>query len=322
MISLISVIVPIYNTEKYLPKCIESILTQTYKNIELILINDGSTDNSLNICNYYKYLDSRIIVIDKPNEGVSATRNLGIKIAKGDYIGFVDSDDYIEDNMYEVLLTQIETNKSLVCVMPSYTVNRLKKSTSVYENGTTISGNEALKQLLMLRFPASLCAYLYSKDVIKKFYLNEEIHFFEDFEFNYRILSSVSKVAICDQRLYNYRINENSINHQRINDKRVTCLKIYDIIATDLQWKNKNLVKYSAYFRSHCLVSIIASLSKSIDSDDKFYRIIHKNAKDMLWNIIFSRVVPIKYKVAILSCSINPYLTCKILNLTRYRGKN
>ena len=75
---------------------------------------------------------------------------------------------------------------------------------------------------------------------------------FEDFEFNYRILSSVSKVAICDQRLYNYRINENSINHH--NDKKVTCLKIYDIVAKDLQWKNKDLAKYSAYFRSHCLL--------------------------------------------------------------------
>lgn len=321
MNNLISVIVPIYNSEKYLPKCIESILSQTYKNLELILINDGSTDKSLNICNYYKSLDNRIIVIDKPNEGVSATRNLGIKIAKGDYLGFVDSDDYIEDNMYEVLLTQIETSKSQVCVMTSYIVNSLKKYTSLYKN-STISGNEALKQLLMLRFPASLWAYLYSKDVIKKFYLNEEIHFFEDFEFNYRILSSVSKVAICDQRLYNYRINENSINHQRINDKKVTCLKIYDIVAKDLQWKNKDLAKYSAYFRSHCLVSIIASLSQSIDSDDKYYSIMHKNAKDMLWNVIFSRVVPIKYKVAILLCSINPYLTCKILNLIKYRKQN
>ena len=165
MNNLISVIVPIYNSEKYLPKCIESILSQTYKNLELILINDGSTDNSLNICNYYKSLDNRIIVIDKPNEGVSATRNLGIKIAKGDYLGFVDSDDYIEDNMYEVLLTQIETDKSQICVMTSYTVNSLKKCPSLYKKGI-ISGNEALKQLLMLRFP-SLWAYLYSKDVIK-----------------------------------------------------------------------------------------------------------------------------------------------------------
>jgi len=319
MNSLISVIVPIYNAEKYLSQCIESILSQTYKNLEIILINDGSLDNSLNICNYYKSLDDRIIVIDKPNEGVSATRNLGIKLAKGDYIGFVDSDDYIEKNMYEVLLTQIKNDKTEVCAMVPYTINDYDKS--IYKNNI-IYGHEVLKHLLLLRFPTSLWAYLYSKDVIKNHFLNEQIHFFEDFEINYRILSSVSKVSLCKQKLYNYRINENSINSQKINDKRMTCLKIYDLLTIDKELKNKDIIKYAMYFRSHCLISAIASLSKSIDPESKYYDIIYENVKVKFWRTIISTYVPIKYKVLISLYLINPYLLCKALKFFKYKKLN
>ncbi|HCJ56219.1 MAG TPA: hypothetical protein DHV55_01640, partial [Clostridiaceae bacterium] len=134
MSSLISIIVPIYNAERYLVGCIESILAQTYKNIQVILVNDGSTDNSLKICNLYKSLDSRVIVIDKLNEGVSATRNLGLQVAKGDYIGFVDSDDHIEKNMYEVLLNKIKRDRSDLCAMSSYTINNYTGNSNLVSN--------------------------------------------------------------------------------------------------------------------------------------------------------------------------------------------
>lgn len=112
---MISIIVPVYNSEKYLNKCIESILNQTHKNFELILINDGSTDSSLSICNKYANLDSRIVVISKNNEGAGLARNEGLKIAKGDYIGFVDSDDYISPNMYEKMYhSAIENDADIV----------------------------------------------------------------------------------------------------------------------------------------------------------------------------------------------------------------
>ena len=100
---LISVIVPVYNVESYLEKCIDSIIHQTYKNLEIILVDDGSTDNSGKICDVYKEKDSRIKVIHKQNRGLSSARNCGLEIAKGEYIGFVDGDDYIAEDMYALL---------------------------------------------------------------------------------------------------------------------------------------------------------------------------------------------------------------------------
>ena len=102
----LSIIVTIYNREKYLEKCINSILNQTFNSFELILVNDGSTDRSADICDKYANLDSRVRVIHKKNGGVSSARNVGIDNSNGEYIGFVDSDDYIKDDMYEIMYTK------------------------------------------------------------------------------------------------------------------------------------------------------------------------------------------------------------------------
>lgn len=116
MSDLISVIVPVYNAEKYLDKCIQSILGQTYPHIELLLIDDGSTDSSGSICDRYLTVDTRVRVFHKPNEGISATRNLGLDNANGDWIAFVDSDDWIERDMYEQMHSAAMNNKvEMVC---------------------------------------------------------------------------------------------------------------------------------------------------------------------------------------------------------------
>ena len=122
----ISIIIPVYNGEKNIVKCVESVLNQSYKNTEIIIINDGSTDNTINILNYYKALNSNICVIDKKNEGVSSARNDGIKIFSGDYILFVDADDTLEHNAVEVLL-EIMVNKNVELLIASNNILRRKR---------------------------------------------------------------------------------------------------------------------------------------------------------------------------------------------------
>lgn len=113
---LISVIVPVYNVELYLEQCLNSIINQTYKNLEIILVNDGSTDNSGVICDLYANIDNRIIVIHKDNGGVSSARNAGLNVAKGNFIGFVDPDDWIADDMYEKLYLNIQNFNANISV--------------------------------------------------------------------------------------------------------------------------------------------------------------------------------------------------------------
>jgi len=185
---LISVIVPIYNAEKYLTECIESIRNQTYKNLQIILVNDGSTDMSLEICESFARIDSRILIINQKNLGVSAARNRGIEAANGEYIGFVDSDDYLDNQMYEKLLKTILVNNADICALMNYTIKPV--SAEVF-NKTKLNKCEALKELFLLRFPTSLWAYLYKKEIIKQFRLNENIHFWpapQNLDKNYLIV--------------------------------------------------------------------------------------------------------------------------------------
>ena len=305
MNKLISIIVPIYNSKKYLKRCIESILKQTYKNLQLILINDGSMDNSLEICNYYKSIDDRIIVVDKINEGVSVARNTGISLAEGDFIGFVDSDDYIEKNMYEVLINKMIMDKSDLCAMTSYSINSsLYKDVNLF-NGI-ISNRLALKNLFLLSFPTSLWAYLYTKNALNNITLNSNIHFFEDFEFNFKVLMQSNVVSLCDKKLYHYETNNESINSQSINDKRITCLKIYELISKEVELKVNFLSEYMQYFRAHFLCSVIISVIKSKNVDRRYFILIKKESIVAAPDVLRSKYVPVKYKVAIAVCSICP----------------
>ena len=128
MEDLISVVVPIYNVEKYLKTCIETIIKQTYKNIEIILVNDGSTDNSLQICNEFKEKEKRIKVINKKNGGLSDARNIGLKKAKGKYICFIDSDDFINEKYIEELHSLIIKNNAQIAICSFENVNEFGES--------------------------------------------------------------------------------------------------------------------------------------------------------------------------------------------------
>jgi len=128
----ISIIIPVFNTEKYLSKCIASVIDQTYTNLEIILVNDGSVDRSLDICKAYAMNDSRVVVVNKLNGGVSAARNMGLDIASGAYIGFIDSDDFIDTGMYEELLLAIRENDADIAECGYYTTDFKNKINGQY----------------------------------------------------------------------------------------------------------------------------------------------------------------------------------------------
>ncbi len=142
----ISVIVPVYNAETTLNKCVDSIIAQNYKNLEIILLDDGSSDNSLNLCNEYKEKDSRIVVYHKENEGLVAARKNGLEIATGEYVSFVDSDDYIDADLYELLINEAQKNNSDI-VMSGIKFD--------YEDRQTVAYNK-------------ICEGYYDKDGIRK----------------------------------------------------------------------------------------------------------------------------------------------------------
>ena len=219
----ISIIVPIYNSEKYLDKCIKSIISQKYSNFELILINDGSTDNSLEICNKYARNDNRIKVINQENKGSIKARKIGISNSSCEYITFVDSDDWLKRNTLKVVNKSIEVNDpdiivfNMYKVLCKYTFIR-KISNNIYFKGNKIYEGNSIKNNIVTAyfhghpFPANLCGKVYKREFIESsgIFLKKISFLGDDLFYNLEVLLKVNKVVMIDKPLYCYRTGGNT----------------------------------------------------------------------------------------------------------------
>lgn len=226
----ISIIIPVYNVEQYIQKCIDSILNQTFTDIELILVDDGSADSSDSICDEYASRDNRIKVIHKKNGGVSSARNMGIRAARGDYIGFVDSDDYIDRRMYEVLYKQAIQYNADIVVSAIKTVNEkknYKKVSTVWKQVNKPINKEQIEKMIIPSFLKgnfysllSCCNKIYRLNVLKEnnVFFDENRFHGEDVRFNLTLLQKINTLIFVDQPLYIYVQNDNSATQKFRSD--------------------------------------------------------------------------------------------------------
>lgn len=230
----VSIIIPIYNAESYLSRAIESVQNQTLKDIEIILVNDGSTDRSLAICEEYRDKDKRIKLIDIVNSGVSVARNTGMEIATGDYIGFIDADDYIENNMYENMYKRIIQDSSDICVCNYILESKdSKQYVDININQDILNSKEQVIEKIILPLIGAtkllgedsllgfrgVVLYLYKKRLLEDYNIKFKtgLKIGEDFLFNLSYLQHVNKVSIDRGFYYYYYINRSSAT-QRYRD--------------------------------------------------------------------------------------------------------
>ena len=210
--NLVSVIIPVFNVEKYLPECLESVMNQDYQNLEIILINDGSTDNSGKICDKYAKQDKRIRIVHKTNSGVSDSRNIAIKQATGRLIVFIDSDDYIGREMISMLVSKYEKKSLTTC-----TYNMKYKNRTI-ENSTPLQEVNLAADIIPTLIDVKnniggfSCGRLYEKSIIDTYNIkfNKELTILEDIVFLTEYLKHVDKVLIIKKPLYYYRQRKNS----------------------------------------------------------------------------------------------------------------
>ena len=220
---LISIVVPIYNVCDYLDECIESIVSQTYRNLEIILVNDGSTDNSGNLCDIWASKDDRISVIHKQNGGLSDARNAGMLVAKGELIGFVDSDDYIRNDMYELLYNNMVENNSDIsaCGVQMFwddnTPSRMLTRNGCY----VLNTEEALLSIIAEKHLLQPVWYkLYKQNLIYDIsFPIGKLH--EDVYWSYQAIGNAKTISIFDTPCYFYRQRSGSISEQTYSLKRL-----------------------------------------------------------------------------------------------------
>lgn len=302
----ISVIVPVYNVEKYLNKCVESIVNQTYKNLEIILIDDGSPDNCPKICDEWAEKDDRIKVIHKENGGVSSARNAGLDLSSGDFIGFVDADDYVNENTYSFLIDDLIKHQSDVSMC---SINFLDKNGNIYKSDDELNLANFIEDncnnIVNEMYKTCNCHWvalwnkLYSKEIFKTLRFPEG-RLFEDWTIVPMIYYKCKRLSYISDKLYNYLARrEGSAVHT------YTLKRYYDCACADydhyLFFSQKNFHK----FDSDISMYIVSDFKKCIKSykpskeNKNYIKKAYKMAYDVSKNklLFFMRCFPVLFKI-------------------------
>lgn len=324
MKELISVIIPIYMVEKYLNKCIDSVINQTYKNLEIILVNDGSKDNCKKICEEYAKKDSRIKIINKSNGGLSDARNKGLEVSNGKYIGFVDSDDYISKDMYKNLYENIIKYDADIAICEYIEVNEngenIKENKKIIENGVKIySREEAMYKLLE---DNEITNHVWNK--LYKSSLFKDIEFpkglkFEDIAVMYKLIDKANRVVHISEILYFYVQRDGSILNMRTEDLIETRIKI--------DRERLNFLENKKYNKENLLKNKVNEiihyhLESAICNFKKFYKSeIMKKEYDELMLIDRKKIMKIigstRRKIIYIILKINRNIAYYIIRITK-----
>ena len=313
MSNIISVIVPVYKVEDYLDRCVESIVNQTYKNLEIILVNDGSPDKCPQMCDEWARKDPRIKVIHKENGGLSDARNAGMRIASGDVISFIDSDDYINKNMYDIMINRmLETDSDIV----SCGVNWVGESGNVLrcdnvETDLLLTASEAMRELLndgALKQP--VWNRIYKRDVAFCSSFEKGKHH-EDVFWSYQAVGKSKRICIIKEAFYYYVQRSSGIMGESFSEKRLDALEANQKRCeyTKTHFPELYLQSCCVYLGS-CMYQLQCALRAHAD-DRVLKTIISRipNAKNGN-----KKIMPIKQKIWLTSFCRFPILTCKIRN--------
>lgn len=275
----ISIIVPIYKTEKFLPDCLDSILAQTYTNWEAILIDDGSPDNCGMICDEYAAKDKRFKVIHQVNGGVSAARLNGFKLCRGEYISFVDSDDTLPQNALERLHSETFSNQLLICGSMTL-VYPNNQQQQYYEIDKVIESSEVIKSILLFerKYSWELPGKLFHRSVldIEILTVPSNIKVFEDYIITLRILNKIENVKYISDCTYNYIIRENSATYtNKLHLKKVEDLSREIAAACDNEHYKKEITR--------CNLQMLGWIinDEQLNRKSKWYKTLRKNSKEI-----------------------------------------
>ena len=323
----ISVIIPVYNVEKFLKRCVESVMKQTYRNIEVILVNDGSTDGSLGVAKELQKKYPQIIIVNKENGGLSSARNAGIKASSGDYIAFLDSDDWVTPDCYEYMLNLAVENKAEISDVMIYQVwSENDKIPTSDERIELYSGRDILEHYLYRGMseekgaPYSACRKLYNRNLFQgdtKGFVEGAVN--EDICFNYRILRKCSKIVVSNQVKYFYYQGESSITNGALKKKDLVLIKVSkDLVNLAEESDDSRIIELAKMKEARSAFSLLARAAKdgidteSIKNPENFIRCLRKKLRKSL-RILLKSPMSFTRKVLVVAFVINYGLSCRII---------
>ena len=305
---LISIIVPVYNIEKYVAKCLETIRNQTYTNIEVIVVDDGSTDNSGVICDTIASLDNRINVFHRKNEGLSAARNFGIEKASGKFIVFIDGDDQVDISLIKHLYSLVHDDNVQIGICDL--AHSYDDSEIVYKEESrrrVYNSSKAITEMLYQKsFLVSVCAKIYPKEYFRDLKFPKGL-IYEDAAVMCRILEKAETIAYSDARLYAYIHRDGTITTNRFSDKDFDIIPISKNIVEHYRTEEVAIRKAAyTYFINSCMRIYLNAPRKKAYFNKVGY--CEKHIKNGRWKCILNPKVRTKLRIALILFSLNKKL--------------
>ena len=307
---VISIITPVYNTEKYLNRCIRSILDQTFTDLELILVDDGSTDSSPSICDRWAEKDDRVVVVHQDNRGAGAARNRGLEIARGRYIGFVDSDDWVDAGMYAELLSGLNSNPEIDIAECGITWTRKRNAAETTDKRqdppAILNRIEALKVFFRIHGEESnysICTKLIRREILKDFRFVEGT-VSEDVMASYYFYTHSRWIAKVPAKYYCYYQNDQGVTRNKASKKDLEYINAFGRIREDIGKRCRKLYEYAdiCYIRAHFTI-----LSKmrlyGFDKKDEELRASYRNMKSVVRKNFFRLMkwkMPVSRKILLM----------------------
>lgn len=299
---MVSIIVPVYNVEDYLERCIKSILTQSYRNIELILVDDGSRDNSQEICNRYRDKDSRVTVVHQNNKGPAVARNVGIALSSGKYITFIDSDDYVSKDYVNCMLMVAETYDSDI-VSCAYSFNEsqieIDSNPCIYKE---YSSEEAIKTLMAERVLVTgpVVKLINKRIVSDDLFPPELMH--EDLAVVYKLFDKANRIIHLSNVMYYYQANPHSITHSKFSTKHLDLFIIMDEIIDFTIEKYPRITKYAKNRDTRYAISYYKQAASMLDTNSDVLSYLRNRVKPNIIHYQLSRYSLMSKLYGVLIC--------------------
>ena len=294
---LISIIVPVYNVEAYLAKCVDSILAQTYTNLEIILVNDGSSDGCGRICDEYAKQDKRIKVIHKQNGGLSDARNVAIDVATGEFITFIDSDDYVTDDYIMTLYSLIEKYECKVSIALYNTFvegSKPKVVNRVYREDCQTNIKAIEEMFYQEKYDTASWAKLYHSSLFATGIRYPKGIVYEDLATTYLLIFQSDKVAFCNRRIYNYLLRRDSIEGSSFSSKKMdSALKVCELMESHLDILGKVMQAYQCR-----MMSFFFHLLLKMPDGYEHRNMLYKRIKAIRWSVLCNGRARKKARVA------------------------
>lgn len=326
----ISVIIPVYGVERYLDRCVTSVINQTYTNLEIILVDDGSPDNCPRICDEWALRDARIRTVHRENGGLSCARNTGLSVATGDYITFIDSDDWIVDDTYEYCISLFDNNKGADIIQFDLThvYPNIQPSIKREEHIEIVEGKEILDYYLKTSTQDgsySVCRCLFKSSIAKKFRFREgKIH--EDIDYKYKVLRDSQKMLVSNQIKYFYWQEGNSTSTGTLKKRD---FQLYEAAEELYKMTQKETYGKIAYYgrvkKARTAFSLLCKMAIWGVADEKLQEseIAQKLVTELRHNLLILLIAPlgVKRKLVMLSLVVSYKMTKTMISLVRDKIK-